>query len=202
MSVPVHGGKGAADNDSMVRVDVFFVEGEGYYLVPIYVADTLKPELPNRAIVAHKSMEEWKPMREEDFIFSLYPNDLIRATHKTEIKLTVQNKDSSLQPTISRKSPLLYYKKTSISSGSITCITHDNTYQIPSLGVKTLVSLEKYTVDVLGNYHRVEKEHRQSFQRKLWCNTPSTHGCATAWTQWRSTGSGSGAICRRREPYA
>lgn len=165
MSVPVHGGKGAADNDSMVRVDVFFVEGEGYYLIPIYVADTLKPELPNRAIVAHKSMEEWKPMQEEDFIFSLYKNDLIKIEHKSHFTMTNINKDSTLPPSIEMHKGLFYYDGTDSASGSIDIISHDNTYGFHGLGIKTLVSLEKYTVDVLGNYHKVEKEHRQSFQR-------------------------------------
>ncbi len=54
LNVPVHGGKGVADNDSMVRIDVFHVEGEGYYFVPVYVADTLKSELPNLACVQRK----------------------------------------------------------------------------------------------------------------------------------------------------
>lgn len=38
LTVPVHGG--AASNDTMVRVDVFLVPGDGYYWVPVYVADT------------------------------------------------------------------------------------------------------------------------------------------------------------------
>lgn len=41
LSVPVQQNTAVADNGSMVRVDVFYVEGEGYYLVPIYVADTV-----------------------------------------------------------------------------------------------------------------------------------------------------------------
>ncbi|MBO6267287.1 MAG: type II CRISPR RNA-guided endonuclease Cas9, partial [Synergistaceae bacterium] len=78
LNVSVHGGKGVADNDSMVRIDVFHVEGDGYYFVPIYVADTLKAELPSKACVAFKPHSEWKDMRNEDFIFSLYPNDLVK----------------------------------------------------------------------------------------------------------------------------
>ena len=46
LNVSLHGGNGVADNDSMVRVDVFHVEDAGYYLVPIYVADTKKPYCP------------------------------------------------------------------------------------------------------------------------------------------------------------
>jgi len=28
-------------------------------------------------VVAHKPYSEWQEMREEDFVFSLYPNDLV-----------------------------------------------------------------------------------------------------------------------------
>lgn len=166
LSVPVHDGKGVAANDSMVRVDVFRVENDGYYLVPIYVADTLKDELPNRAIAAGKPYSLWKEMREEDFVFSLYPNDLICATHRSLIKLSLKQKNSTRQSTLERKSFMLYYISASISTGAITAISNDGVYKIDSLGVKTLESLEKYEVDVLGNYHKVKKEVRQRFHGK------------------------------------
>ena len=155
-----------ADNESMVRIDVFRVEGDGYYFVPVYVADTLKQELPNRACVAHKPYNEWKEMRDEDFIFSLYPNDLVKVTHKKELKLTKAQKDSDLPESYSIKSEMLYYISANISSGAISCRKHDNSYLLEGLGIKTLESFEKYTVDVLGEYHPVKKETRQSFCRK------------------------------------
>lgn len=166
LNVPIHGGKGVADNDSMVRVDVFFVEGDGYYFVPIYVADTLKPTLPNRACVAKKPYSEWKPMEDKNFVFSLYPNDLLCVTHKSGLKLSRVNKDSTLPETCVVKSELLYYIGADIASASIACRTHDNTYEIRGLGIKTLAGLEKYTVDVLGEVHKVETETRVPFTGK------------------------------------
>lgn len=165
LNVSVHGGKGAAKNDSMVRVDVFLSGGK-YYLVPIYVADTIKPMLPNKAVIAAKPYSEWPEMSDEDFIFSLYPNDLICVTHKRGITLTLVNKGSTLPPSVESKSFMLYYCGTKISSGAFSCIAHDNSYEIKSLGVKTLEKLEKYTVDVLGEYHKVGKEVRQPFNIK------------------------------------
>jgi len=50
--VHVHNGKGVADNDSMIRCDVFYVENDGYYFVPIYVSDTVKDQLPSIAPIA------------------------------------------------------------------------------------------------------------------------------------------------------
>lgn len=166
LNVSVHSGKGVADNDSMVRIDVFHVENDGYYFVPIYVADTLKPELPNKACVAFKAYSEWKEMRDEDFIFSLYPNDLVKVTHKKLLKLTKVHAESSLQDSYETKSEMLYYVSAGIAVASLSCRTHDSSYEVKSLGIKTLEKFEKYTVDVLGEYHKVEKEPRQPFCRK------------------------------------
>ena len=166
LNVSVHGGNGVADNDSMVRIDVFHVENDGYYFVPIYVADTLKPELPNRACVAHKPYSEWKKMRDEDFIFSLYPNDLVKVTHKKALKLTRAQKDSDLPESYETKSEMVYYAGADMSGAAITCRNHDNSYLLKGTGLKTLASLEKYTVGVLGEYHPVKKEIRQTFGRK------------------------------------
>ena len=164
LNVPVQQNTGVADNDSMVRVDVFKVEGDGYYLVPIYIADTLKATLPNKAIVAYKNYNDWPKMQEQDFLFSLYPNDLIKFTHKKEIKFSKANEDSDLASELLSKEEYVYYKGTNISTGAIGIITHDNSYIVKGLGVKTLKNLEKYQVDVLGNYTKVKKEIRQHFR--------------------------------------
>lgn len=163
LSVAVQQNTAVADNDSMVRVDVFYVKGDGYYLVPIYIADTLKQTLPNKAIVAYKSYEEWPEMKEEDFVFSLYPNDLVKFVHKKEVKFTKVNKDGDLPEEFLTKESLVYYKGSNITTGAIGIITNDNSYTVKGLGVKTLQSLEKYQVDILGNYALVKKEKRQPF---------------------------------------
>lgn len=166
LSVPVQQKSGAADNDSMVRIDVFKVENSGYYLVPIYVADTLKSKLPNKAVAAYKKYDEWPEMNDDNFVFSLYPNDLIKITHKKELKLSIVNKNSSLPSVLVAKEQFAYYKSMNISTGAINIITHDNSYKADSLGVKTLLNLEKYQVDVLGNYTKVKEETRQPFTKK------------------------------------
>ncbi len=166
LHVPVLKGTGVADNDSMVRIDVFYVEGEGYYFVPIYIADTLKKELPSKACVAFKPYEDWKAMSDENFIFSLYPNDLMRVTHKNKLKLTKAQKESTLPDTYETKQELLYYISANINTAAIACRTHDAAYEIKRMGIKTLEKLEKFTVDVLGEYHKVEREPRMAFNRK------------------------------------
>lgn len=152
ITVPVGGGN--ADNGSMIRVDVFYMEDDGYYYVPIYTADVIKGALPNRAVVAHKSHSEWKVMDDKDFLFSMYPNELLYIERQKEIKLKTK-KGSSRQKEIARKAGLYYFKWLDIASGNLFIITHDNGYEQPSLGGKTLSCLKKCTVDALGDYSEV-----------------------------------------------
>lgn len=164
LTVPVQRNTAVADNGSMVRVDVFYVEGDGYYLVPIYVADTVGRILPNKAIIAHKSYDEWKEMNEDDFVFSLYPNDLVRIRFSKEMKFSLSQKDSTLPDERVMQEGLFYYRGTNISTGAIGIINHDNTYVIHGLGVKRLPLMEKYQVDVLGNISKIGKEKRMGFK--------------------------------------
>ena len=134
------------------------------YLVPIYVADTLKEQLPSKAIVAAKPHEQWPEMDDKDFIFSLYPNDLIMLKHKKTLPLNRNKKSTkgSLPAKIEKQEEYFYYKGMNISSGGITAITHDNAYYFEG-GAKTLLSFEKWQVDVLGNISKVTHEPRKGF---------------------------------------
>ena len=60
-----------------------------------------------------------------------------------------------------------YYIKCNISSANISISTHDRMYWQDSLGVKRLLELKKYQVDVLGNYSEVKlPEKRMKFNLK------------------------------------
>lgn len=166
LTVPVNGGKGAAANDTMVRIDVFYVKNEGYYFVPIYVADTIKDKLPNKASVGGKSYDEWKEMKDEDFIFSLYPNDIILPKSKKNIKANLKFKNSSLPKEHICMDELLYYTGADISTASVTFSTHDHAYEGRGLGIKSLLSIEKYEVDPLGNCRKVGREKRRGFKEQ------------------------------------
>ena len=120
--------------------------------------------MPNRAVVAHKSYSDWKVMKEEDFLFSLYADDLIEIEHKTGLSFTVAQKGSTLPPKWEVKRTLCYYNSMDISSGNIKVFTPDGAYSLRGIGVKTLVSLKKYEVDVLGHVRPVDKETRQRFR--------------------------------------
>ena len=153
---------GAAANDKMHRVDVFEKNNQ-FYLCPIYMSDVYAKRLPNKVIQRDK---EWLEIDDSfNFKFSLYQNDLVKVTSKKEIVLNknFNNPNSTKDDKISSKEWLLYYGGTGISTASITLKTHDNCYIINSLGVKTLLNMEKYYVDIMGNIYKAPKEERKGF---------------------------------------
>ncbi len=157
LNVPVHNGNGIAANGDMLRIDVFQRE-EGFYWVPIYVSDIVKDTLPNKAVVAYKPYKDWTEMEDSSFLFSLYPNDLIRFTHRRGVDTTLWDGQK-----VRLNEAFMYFVSAGISTGSVSVRSHDNSSSIPSLGLKTLTSLEKWHVDVLGNKTLVKKEKRQYF---------------------------------------
>jgi CRISPR-associated endonuclease Csn1 len=147
---------GIAQNDSMLRVDVFSKEGK-YYLVPLYVVHaTAKTvtDLPNRAATANIPRDKWTLMDDTfAFSFSLFPNDLIR----------LKNRDSEF---------FGYFAGVGITTASLSIKSHDNNSTIATgkswqgswvnLGVKMgIQSFEKFDVDVLGNIYPSKPEERR-----------------------------------------
>ncbi|EJY56056.1 HNH endonuclease [Alicyclobacillus hesperidum URH17-3-68] len=163
LGVPVHGGRGIAENGGMVRIDVF-AKGGKYYFVPIYVADVLKRELPNRLATAHKPYSEWRVVDDSyQFKFSLYPNDAVMIKPSREVDITYKD----------RKEPvgcrIMYFVSANIASASISLRTHDNSGELEGLGIQGLEVFEKYVVGPLGDTHPVYKERRMPFrvERKM-----------------------------------
>ena len=135
--VMVRNHKGIADNATMVRVDVFGKGGKNY-LVPVYAWQVAKGILPNRAVVAYADEADWDEMDESfEFKFTLYPNDLVEV--------------------ISKKGRILgYYASLNRSTGAIDIREHDLAKEKgkngvhQSVGVKTVLSFQKYQIDPLG----------------------------------------------------
>jgi CRISPR-associated endonuclease Csn1 len=139
--VVVNDGKGICDNGDMPRVDVFTKDSK-YYLVPIYVADFAKQELPNKAIVAGKD-KEWVVMDESyRFLFSLAKNDLVA--------LKVKSKEEFFG----------YFRGTHSGTAGITVRKIDSDEEDSGIGSKTAIYIKKYTIDPLGYYHEVKNEKR------------------------------------------
>jgi CRISPR-associated endonuclease Csn1 len=141
---------GFADNGMMVRTDVFERDGK-YYLVPIYLKDTVADKLPNKAIIAYRPDTQWREMDDSySFAFSLCLNDPIRLVRKSGGALFALSG---------------YYKGTNRAIGGISIDAHDSSWQKQSQGVaQNVVAFEKYQVDLLGrSTHLVKREKRRGF---------------------------------------
>ncbi|MEZ5814223.1 MAG: type II CRISPR RNA-guided endonuclease Cas9 [Alphaproteobacteria bacterium] len=138
--------EGLASNGDMVRVDVFRVNGK-YQLVPIYVHHFAQEELPNKAIVAFKDEKDWLEVSDDDFLFSLYKNDLVHIKSKKEEFIG-------------------YYNGTHRGTGNINIRAHDSDPSFgkngikEGVGAKRLLIFDKYIVDYFGSKHKVKKEKR------------------------------------------
>ncbi len=154
---------GAAENENMVRVDVF-KKGGKFYLCPIYMSDVYAKRLPNKVIEINK---DWSEIDDSyEFLFSLYQNDLIKVTSDRDMKFSkVNNKNplSKKPDSITCKEQIVYYNNTGIATASIKVLTNDRCYGISNLGVKTLKNMEKLYVDVLGKVYKAPKEKRKGF---------------------------------------
>lgn len=157
LGVPINGGEGIAENDSMVRIDVFCENGK-YYFVPIYTADVVKKVLPNKASTAHKPYEQWRIVDDKDFVFSLYSRDLVHIKSKKGIPLKLINGG-----VVKKNEICAYYMGADIANANIKGIAHDSRYKFKSLGVQNLEILEKCQVDILGNISVVKREKRMGF---------------------------------------
>ena len=167
--VSLNKGQCIADNGSMVRVDVFYRKegpgGKGYYLVPIYVADTVKEKFPMKASTQYKPYSEWINMKPDEYVFSLYKNDLILISSSKGIGLNLVDKNNSkkLEAKQNCNTVLGYYQGMDRYNAQINIINHDNTYKQPSLGVKRLDSIKKMQTDILGSVTEAPKETRRNF---------------------------------------
>jgi len=141
----VHVRGGVARNEAMLRTDIFTKNGK-FYAVPIYVNDIVEfkksGRLPNKAIVSHKPESNWIEMSEDYlFLFSLYPDDLVKTVR-------------------AQKCLFGYFGGTDRDRNSINIKKHDKSDKAVDPCIKTLFSIEKYHVTVLGKVYRTGPEKR------------------------------------------
>lgn len=153
----------AISKASMIRIDIFKVEnpkkpGEfKFYYIPIYFDDAAKKRIPMKAATAHKPKTNWKVMNESDFVFSLYPNDLMYIKSEKGITITINKKSTK------RKEILAYYTGADIGSANISAESHDDEFFARGIGIQNVDELKKYRVDILGNITLVKQEKRKMF---------------------------------------
>ncbi len=146
---------GYAKNESMVRTDVFTKDGK-YYCVPVYAIDVAKGTIPNKAITAAKPYEEWPEMDESyEFLFSLYKNDLLYLKAKNPIN--IKNEQAKAQTQFLEG--FVYYNGINSNDGSVHFVLHDHSF-VGKVGLKTVPSVQKYEVGILGDMMPVGKEKR------------------------------------------
>lgn len=145
---------GIADNGDMLRVDIF-TKGGKFYAIPLYVSDTVKTELPNRAVVAYKPESEWTVIDDSfSFMFSLHHDDWVKVTFKNK---TVKEG---------------YFAGLDRATGAVSIRVHDRNKAVGKdglmrgIGIKTVWLLEKFHVDMLGGLHRVHSEQRKPLRRR------------------------------------
>lgn len=160
---------GFADNDTMVCIDVYRIEGKGYYFVPVYITDVSKGIIPDKACIAHKPNDEWKIMDGKDYVFSLFRNDLIRIKLKKNDLIKLAADDKRTEMTRNRELIItdaqieyFYYKGADITNALIKGISLDGVY-VWRKGILNILSLEKCSIDVLGNITVNDKKERTLF---------------------------------------
>ena len=152
---------------AMIRIDVFRIalpkkpDTFKYHFVPIYIDDAVRQVMPMRAAAKDKPQSEWKIMKESDFIFSLYPNDLIyfKSARGVPVASKAGNK-------FKLNEGYVYYKGADISGLTIKVESHDGLIEDARFGIQTLDAFEKYTVDILGNKSLVKHEKRRVVKTK------------------------------------
>lgn len=140
--VKLNRGKTLAKRSSMPRIDLFrHVENKKYFIVPIYVADFVKKQLPNHAIVGGKDKEgnpkSWLEMDDSyEFITSIYKNDLIEVKTKKE---TVRG----------------YFDGADSSTGTISFKFPQTGHLFRGMGIQGASTVRKFEVSPLGEIHEV-----------------------------------------------
>lgn len=138
-------GEAHADQESMVRVDVFHKDGL-YWLVPVYAWQIAKmPKPPMRAIKAGAEESDWYPVDDgHEFLWSLYPGSFVRA--------------------VSRKGEVFegYFRSLDRSNGRISFSPPEDwdSRKQQRFTTRTLATFEKWHVDRLGRRFRIERETR------------------------------------------
>ena len=174
-AVSVRGG--TADRGEMVRVDVFSLKNtkgknagkDEWYMVPVYPHQVMdkkgNAEPPMKAVAAGKNENDWFDiMPEHKFRFSIYPKSHIE----------VVKSDGQILSG--------YFQSLNRALGAITLSNHKDPRStvdelgnsMSNIGAKTLLTINKYSVDRFGNKFKVGTEVRT--WHGVACTSPSLPG--------------------------
>ena len=131
---------GLAGNGNMVRVDLYQKDGK-YYAVPIYISDMVKKEIPRKAATGGKQYKDWRVMDPDDFLFSVYPRDLLHLKKGKPFNDGLSN------------DIYMYFAGLDPASASFAVTAHDSSISLRGIGIQNLELIEKCQVDMLGEIH-------------------------------------------------
>ena len=146
--IPVRGG--VAKQDSLVMLSAFFKAGR-YFLAPTYIADTVKKSHAMRTADGEVTIDE-----SFTFLFDIHPGDLLRITLPGD-KGVIQGYFCGYGGP-----PNPYNVTVRIHDRNKAAHARANDKgEIPSIGIKTAVKVEKLHVDLLGNTYLAPPEVRR-----------------------------------------
>lgn len=162
LPVQLNHGKGLAINSKMIRLDIFRRATDGDLVgVPVYISDVKAKSLPNRAIKSGSDYSKWYPITDQDvFVTSLVKNDLIQVTVKGSLTLTSKQRGYSYQT----NHLLCYFDSISITGNQIRFQSINGDYKINTTVLNHITKITRFSVDYLGNYHPIKREHRRTFK--------------------------------------
>lgn len=163
-AVSVRGG--VADRGEMVRVDVFSMPNkrgkDEWYMVPVYPHQVMDkkgwPQPPGQSVVASKDEIDWTFINDQhEFRFSLYPRSYVEV---------VKSNGEILEG---------YFQGLHRGTGAISLFMHNNPkVGNQGIGAKTLLTINKYSVNRFGNRFKVGNEVRT--WHGVACTSPSPPG--------------------------
>lgn len=157
-AIEVNGG--LAENNSMIRIDIYEKNGKNYF-IPVYVADFYKKHMPDR-IAKVGPYKNWPVLDNTyDFKFSLFKNDLIHI--KLDEPIAFYPRDNkAVKEKVMLNDLFVYYISADRATASIAFETADGKYETRGKGIQKM-QIEKYEVDILGNVRKIDKENRKEF---------------------------------------
>jgi len=160
LPVKVGNGTGLALNGSMLRVDIFRRHQDNQLVgVPVYVSDSVKHSLPNRAVWG-SSYSTWYEIQPSDkFILSIAINDLIEVHSSDPLKLTNNVTHEDIRST----KLLCYFDGFGISKKQVAFQSINGDFKIKPIVLNKIISITRFQIDYLGNFYPIKHEHRSTF---------------------------------------
>lgn len=154
---------GVAFNDSMAYIRVF-CKDDAYCFVPVYVAEIAEGELPNKAI-AGRTENDWLEMDSTyAFCFDLHKYDLVGIETKEEqYRLWYYRECDRNDGRLSVSEPNVGKLPGGPASDEVDGPAKPKA-RLPRISPGKILRLEKYEIDVLGDYRPAPKEKRSGLK--------------------------------------